>query len=84
MVIWAIISFLAIVLISFILFFVKDDKKDRKPVAEIALVFVLTGIVIGENSRWGGYLLMLIGIIIAIVDVITKEKGGKTKHGKKR
>lgn len=44
------------------------------PTAAVAFVFVIAGIVFGDN-RVLGYSLMGIGVVIAIVDIVYRRRG---------
>ncbi len=71
----AILSFLVIALI----FFLMRGKKQTKTTSTLtylAFIFVIFGIVFGEN-RYVGYSLMGVGVAIAIVDIILKGKKHK-------
>ena len=73
----AILSFLAIALIFFL---VKGRKhKKASPLTYLAFLFVILGIIFGDN-RYIGYGLMGVGIVIAVIDIILKEKKPKQKH----
>jgi hypothetical protein len=68
----AIISLLAIMLILFVL----GKRKPRAtltPLGGIAFVFIIAGIVFGDN-RWIGYSLMGIGVVIAIIDAVIRRR----------
>jgi len=67
----AIIVFAIIAAIA--LFPRKESRKPISKMATFALIFVIAGIVFGEN-RLIGYSLMGVGIILVIIDIIKKPK----------
>jgi hypothetical protein len=77
---YTLISIAVLSIIAVLLFFVKKNKKEKRftPLAGIAFSFVLAGIIFSDD-RLIGYSLMVIGIIIAVVDIIIIKKG-KKKH----
>jgi len=73
--------YILILALIFILiaFAVISSKKTKKhipltPFASLAFGFILAGIFFGEN-RVLGYILIGIGIILAIIDIIIKFRG---------
>lgn len=67
------IGVIALLIIGAVVFFLRKDKK-RQPLstlASLALMFVLAGIIFGDD-RVLGYSLMGIGVVMAIVDIIQK------------
>ena len=55
-------------------FFGRRGRAPLSPLASIAFVFMISGIVFGDN-RWFGYGLIGIGMVIAVVDIIRKQRG---------
>ncbi len=49
----------------------KKMQKPLSPLAGLAFVFILAGLIFGEN-RLIGYGLMGIGVVLAIIDIIRK------------
>ena len=73
--IYILISILALLIIAIVLFFVRG-KKTGKPVSTLGglgLIFVLSGIIFSDN-RLIGYILIGIGILLAIIDIIKKKR----------
>lgn len=66
-----------ILLIIFILmnFIIKKNKKQKPltPLAGLAFVFIIMSIILGE-SRLASYSLIVIGVLLAIIDMIIKLK----------
>jgi len=72
--IYILIAIIVFAIIAAIAFFPR--KEPRKPISKMAtfaLVFVVAGIVFGEN-RLLGYSLIGIGVVFAIIDIIKKSK----------
>jgi len=69
----AIVSFLAIALIFFL---TRRKHKKESVLTYIAFIFIILGIIFGDN-RYVSYSLMGVGVAIAIVDIILKEKKKK-------
>lgn len=69
------ISIVALLIIAALVFFVKKNKKQKKlsTLAALSFVFVIAGIVFGDD-RLIGYSLIGVGIILAVVDIIMKSK----------
>jgi len=69
------ISIIALLIIAALAFFVKKNKKQKKlsTLAGLSFVFVIAGIVFGDD-RLIGYGLIGVGIILAVVDIIMKSK----------
>jgi len=73
--IYIIIAVVVLLVIVAVVFFKRKNKKKERlsPLAGVALGFILAGIFFSGN-KWISYSLMGIGIIIAIVDIVLKEK----------
>lgn len=71
--IYILISVIVLLIIAIILFFVKKNNSEKKltPLAGIAFAFILFGIFF-DDSRWIGYGLMGIGVLLAVIDIIKK------------
>jgi len=69
------ISIIALLIIAALVFFVKKNKKQKRlsTLAGLSFVFVIAGIVFGDD-RLTGYGLIGVGIILAVVDIIMKSK----------
>ena len=71
---WILIAVLVLIIIFLVLFFLrKNKKKQMSKLGSFSLLFVLAGIIFGDNKILG-YSLIGIGIILAIIDIISKEK----------
>ena len=65
-----------LIIAVFVIFVKKGGKKKMKPLtplAGFAFAFIIAGILFGD-SRWLGYSLMGIGVVLAIIDIIMKRK----------
>ncbi len=72
--IYILISIVVLLVIAFLVIFVKKKRQERlTPLASLAFVFVLAGIVFGDN-RAVGYSLIGIGVLLAIIDIVKKSK----------
>jgi hypothetical protein len=78
--IYILISIIILLIIAVIFIFVKKQKKQKAitPLAAFSLMFVLLGIIFGEN-RLIGYSLIGIGILLAIIDIFRKSKKSNKK-----
>ncbi len=54
----------------------RQTKKPLSPLASLAFAFIIAGLIFNEN-RLIGYGLMVIGIILAVIDIIKKVKNKK-------
>jgi EamA domain-containing membrane protein RarD len=73
--VYILISIIALLIIAIIIFFVRGKKKGKKVslLGGLGLMFVLAGIIFGDN-RLTGYVLIGIGVFLAIIDMIKKLK----------
>jgi uncharacterized membrane-anchored protein YitT (DUF2179 family) len=72
--IYILVSILALAAIIFILFLTRGKKHKKISILTyLAFMFIIAGIIFGD-SKYIGYSLMGIGVAIAIVDIIIKEK----------
>jgi hypothetical protein len=73
--IYILISIVAFLIIFFVVVFVRKDKRGKRlaPLARFSLLFVLAGIIFIEN-RLIGYILISLGILLAILDISLKLK----------
>ncbi|MCX6737875.1 MAG: hypothetical protein NTY11_00390 [Candidatus Parcubacteria bacterium] len=73
--IYIVIAIVALAIIGGLMIFMKKMRPGAKlsPLAGLAFVFLIAGIIFGEN-RLIGYILIGIGLIIAIFDIIKKFK----------
>jgi hypothetical protein len=73
--VYTLVSITVLLLVAILAFFAKKNKKDGKItlLAGIALAFVLAGIIFGDVGLIG-YSLLGIGVILAIIDGIKKDK----------
>jgi len=70
-----------IVLAIIILVLILTRKKMQKPLSKLAtfaFVFIIAGIIFGEN-RVLGYSLMGFGVVLAVIDIIKKLKKPSVK-----
>jgi len=82
--IYIMIVVLVLLIIGLITFFKNKNKRQKlSPLANIALVFVLVGILFRENIVLS-YVLMGIGVILAIVDLVLKRGKNEKKSVKKK
>lgn len=67
------ISIIVLLIVAVLVFFVSKNRSENHltPMAGLAFGFILAGILFGE-SRFLGYSLMAIGVIIAVVDIFVK------------
>jgi hypothetical protein len=74
------IAVIILAIIALFLFLTNKNKKEKKltPMASYAFVFVLAGIIFGDNKSLG-YSLMGIGVILAIIDMINTYKKSAKK-----
>ena len=66
-------SILVLAIIALLVFFKTKKEKKLTPIAGLAFGFILAGIIFGDN-RLIGYILIGIGVILAIIDIIKKVK----------
>lgn len=77
---YLLISIIILFIILIVLIFIgKKKQKTLSPLASLAFAFIVAGIIFGEN-RIISYLLIGIGIFLAVIDIA--KKGGK-ENGKK-
>lgn len=77
-------SIAILAIIAIIAFFVhKEKKKALTTLTALSFAFVVAGIIFG-GDRLIGYGLIGTGVILAIIDMITKLKSEKQKFGKKQ
>jgi amino acid transporter len=69
------ISIITLLIIAALVLFVKKNKKQKRlsTLAGLSFVFVIAGIVFGDD-RLIGYGLIGVGIILAVVDIVMKSK----------
>ncbi len=67
------IGALAVIVILTIFFRKRTPQARLSPLAAVAFVFVIAGLVLGD-SRIVGYSLMGVGILFALIDIIYKLK----------
>jgi len=75
---YILISIIALIIITALIFFVKKNKKQKRlsPLAGLSFIFVIVGIIFGDDGMIS-YGLMAIGIILAIADMFLKSKSKK-------
>lgn len=76
--IYILIGIVVLLIIAVLVIFLGKKSKNKKvkpltPLAGLAFVFIITGILFSD-SRLAGYSLMGIGVILAIVDMIMNLK----------
>lgn len=64
---------LAIIAIAVVLVSRKKATKKLSPTAGLSFAFIVAGIIFGENHILG-YILIGIGVLLAVVDIIVKMK----------
>jgi len=75
--IYILVSILALAAIIFILFLTIGKKhKKISTLTYLAFMFIIAGIIFGD-SKYIGYSLMGVGVALAIVDIILKERKKK-------
>lgn len=76
--IYILIAVVALLIIAIVIFFVRKDKRREPltPLAGFSLMFVLTGVMFGDD-RLVAYSLMGTGILLAIIDIIIKRRKNK-------
>lgn len=78
--IYIFIAIIVLLIIAIAIFFIKNNKKQERltPLAAIAFSFVLAGIIFSDN-RLVGYILMGVGILLAMIDIIIKIRKNEKK-----
>jgi hypothetical protein len=73
---YVIISVIVLALVVFLIYLSsrKKPKKGLSGLAALAFVFIIAGIVYGED-RIVGYSLLGVGIVLAVIDIYNKLKG---------
>ena len=73
---YIIIAIILLAIIVALVFLVKKKKKEPKltPLAALAFAFIFAGILFVGQGRLVTYSLMGIGVVIAIIDIISKLK----------
>ncbi|MFH0837223.1 MAG: hypothetical protein V1870_03785 [Candidatus Aenigmatarchaeota archaeon] len=77
---YVIITIAILAIVAILVFFVNKGKKSKRftPLAGLALVFVIAGIIFGSDMMLG-YILLGIGIIIAVIDIVIKLRNKKKR-----
>lgn len=72
---YIIMAIIVFAIIAILVFFIRKNKEAKQltPLANLAFLFILMGILFGDN-RFVGYGFMIAGIILAIIDMILKLK----------
>ncbi|MFC1789369.1 hypothetical protein ACFLYY_00050 [Patescibacteria group bacterium] len=72
---YVVISLVVLAIVAAIMFFTKKVRPKLKlsTLSAFAFIFILTGIVFGENLMLG-YSLMGVGVILAFIDIFKKLK----------
>ena len=67
------ISIIVLLIVAVLVFSVRKNRSENHltPMAGLAFSFILAGILFGE-SRFLGYSLMAIGVLIAVADIFVK------------
>jgi len=73
--IWIIVSIVALAVISVFVFRVGKNRSENRltPLASLAFLLVLAGILFGDN-RIIGYGLIGMGVILAVLDIYNRSK----------
>lgn len=74
--IFIVITIAVLAIVALLVFLLGGKKQQNRltPLAGLAFAFVLAGILFGE-SRLIGYGLLGVGVILAIIDIVTRSKG---------
>lgn len=72
---YILLSIILLLIVAILVFFIGKNKSENRltPLAGLAFGFILAGILFGEN-RLLGYGLMLVGIIVAVMDIFTRAR----------
>ena len=72
---YVMIAILVLIVLGAVLFFTRKNKKREKftPLAGVAFAFVIAGIAFGDNRQLG-YVFMGIGVVLAVIDLVFKER----------
>jgi amino acid transporter len=70
------ISLIVILIAAVLVFFISHNRQENHltPLAGLAFGFILAGILFGE-VRLLGYGLMAVGVIVAVIEIFTRQKG---------
>ncbi|MBA7504858.1 hypothetical protein ES706_03516 [subsurface metagenome] len=73
--IYIVIALVALAIIAMLLIFMNKSKKQKRlsKLAGLALLFVISGIVFGDD-RLIGYSLIGVGVLLAVIDIINNLK----------
>lgn len=73
--IFIILTILVLAIIAWLMIYTKKIKSGFKlsPLASISFIFIITGIVFGENQALG-YSLIGLGVLLTIIDIVKKLK----------
>jgi len=76
--IYILIGIIALAIIAMAVFFSGKNRKEKRltPLAQYSFVFIILGILFGDNWLIG-YGLMGIGILLAVIDIFKKLKKKK-------
>lgn len=68
------IAIIALIIVALLVFIIKRGRVNKMtPLASLAFVFIILGVIFGEN-KWTGYSLIGVGVILSIIDVILKRR----------
>jgi hypothetical protein len=69
------ITIVVLAIVALFIFFLGRNRKENRltPLASLAFGFILAGILFGEQ-RIIGYGLLGIGVILAVVDIISRQR----------
>lgn len=72
---YIVLSIAALLIISLLVFFKMNSKKKEglSQLASLAFVLIISGIFFG-NDMMIGYILIILGIILAVIDIAKKSK----------
>jgi len=74
--IWAAVSIAVLAIVAVLVFVVRKGGRENRltPLAGLAFVCVIAGVMFSD-ARWVGCSLLGIGIVLAIIDILTRSKG---------
>lgn len=71
------IAMVVLAVAAFVVFFIQKEKKHNKltPLASLAFGFILFGFFF-EEDRLIGYGLLGVGVVLSVIDMLRRSKGG--------
>ena len=73
--IYIVVSIIALAVIAFLVFFVSKNRKENRltPLASLAFTFTVLGVIFSDD-RLIGYILMGIGVLLAVIDIFRHRR----------